>query len=414
MKKVLIVTFSYAPMLNARAFRWTTLAEHLASAGWHVDVVASWQPDAPGAEMRNGVHVRRVGWRWAERARKQAPAGSGDARPPSLARRVWRQVYWPDFASSWYWPARSAAAGLLRDRRHDAIVSVSPAFTAVLAAQSARNAGPGCRWIVDIGDPFSLQAHAPPNNLALYGRLNRRIEGKALGEASAVAVTTRRTAQRYAEAFPQAAGKLHVIPPLLSIPDTPAPAAPASHRNAIRLVYIGRLYRGLREPAFLLQLFRDLCALREEVRYELHLLGEMREFDGLLRDWQIRLEGRLVLHGVQPRGAAAAAVAEADMLVNVGNESADQLPSKLVEYAAAGKPILNIARQEDASVEFLESYPDALTLFDLRSPPAGEQVQALARFVRGLPRALSPEQRARWVAPYRLSAVSAQYEVLLA
>jgi len=409
MKKVMIVTFSYAPMLNARAFRWTALAEHLASAGWQVDVVASWQPDAPAAEMRKGVHVRRVGWRWAERARKQAPAGSGDARP-SLARRVWRQVYWPDFASSWYWPARAAAASLLRDKRHDAIVSVSPAFTAVLAAQSARNAGPGCRWLVDIGDPFSLQEHAPPNNLTLYARLNRRVEARALSEATAIAVTTRRTAQRYAEAFPQAAAKLHVIPPMLSIPES---AAVSRSDGAVRLVYLGRLYRGLREPAFLLELFNRLCSAQKDVRYELHLLGEMREFDALLRDWAVRLDGRLVLHGVQPRDAAAAAVAAADVLVNVGNESADQLPSKLVEYAAAGKPILNIARQEDASVDFLGSYPDSLTLYD-GGPPAREQVEALAAFVRRSPRALSPEARERWIAPYRLPAVAARYEALIA
>jgi glycosyltransferase involved in cell wall biosynthesis len=408
MRKLLIVTYSYAPMLNARAFRWTALAEHLVRASWQVDVVASWQPDAPATEIRNGVQVHRAGWRWAERARKPAAGPSGDGRP-SLARRMWRQVYWPDFASSWYWPARAAASELLRDKRHDAMVSVSPAFTAVIAAQSARNAAHRCRWVVDIGDPFSLQEHLPPNNVALYSRLNRRVEARVLRHASSIAVTTQRTAQRYAEAFPHAATKLHVIPPMLSIPE---PAHRTRSDGAIRLVYIGRLYRGLREPDFLLRLFGELCRLQPGARYELHLLGEMREFDALLSDWTARLEGRLVLRGVQPRDVAAAAVAGADVLVNVGNESADQLPSKLVEYAAAGKPILNIARQQDASAEFLGGYPDALTLLDA-GPPTAEQIQALAAFVRSLPRALSPEERERWIAPYRLPSIARRYEALL-
>jgi glycosyltransferase involved in cell wall biosynthesis len=290
------------------------------------------------------------------------------------------------------------------------MVSVSPAFTAVVAAQGARNAAPRCRWVVDIGDPFSLQEHLPPNNVALYSRLNRRVEATALASADAVAVTTGRTARRYADAFPHAATKLHVIPPMLSIPD-PAPGARSD--GVVRLVYIGRLYRGLREPDFLLRLFSGLCAVQSGARYELHLLGEMREFDALLNDWAARLEGRLVLHGVQPRDAAAAALAGADVLVNVGNESADQLPSKLVEYAAAGKPILHIARQQDASAEFLGGYPDALTLLDA-GMPTPDQVQALAAFVRSLPRALGMEARERWIAPYRLPSIAARYEALLA
>jgi glycosyltransferase involved in cell wall biosynthesis len=116
---------------------------------------------------------------------------------------------------------------------------------------------------------------------------------------------------------------------------------------------------------------------------------------------------------VQPRDAAAAALAGADVLVNVGNESADQLPSKLVEYAAAGKPILHIARQQDASAEFLGGYPDALTLLDA-GMPTPDQVQALAAFVRSLPRALGMEARERWIAPYRLPSIAARYEALLA
>jgi glycosyltransferase involved in cell wall biosynthesis len=414
--KMLVVTFSYAPALNARAFRWTALAEHFAAGGWQVDVVSAWHAEAPAAETRRGVAVRRVGWAWAERARglarrqqAQAPASSG---APSFPRRLWRQLYWPDFACLWYGPARRASTALLRAGGHDVVVSVSPAFTAVLAAQAARRGAPHCRWLIDIGDPFSLQEHAPPNNPALYGALNRRVERRALEEASAIAVTTARTAERYAAAFPEAAEKLQVIPPLLSIPD--AAASPFRVDGAIRILYVGRLYRGLREPRFLLELFAALCAQRPQTRYELHLFGEAHEFEGPLLDWKRRLGERLSVHGVQSREATAAAVAGADVLVNLGNESADQLPSKVVEYAAAGKPILNLARQDDdVSSAFLRTYPDTLTLLDRGAAPDARQVEALGAFVREMPRALSAEQRERWISPYRLPAIAAQYEALL-
>jgi glycosyltransferase involved in cell wall biosynthesis len=240
------------------------------------------------------------------------------------------------------------------------------------------------------------------------------MERRALEGASAVAVTTTRTAERYAAAFPTSAAKLRVIPPLLSIPQAGTSPAPFPRDGGTRLLYVGRLYRGLREPRFLLELFEALCALRTQTRYELHLIGEAHEFEVPLLDWKRRLGQRLSVHGVKSREATAAAVAAADVLVNLGNESADQLPSKVVEYAAAGKPILNLARQDDdVSSSFLRSYPDTLTLLDRGAAPEARQLEALAAFVRELPRALSAEERERWIAPYRLPAIAAQYEALL-
>jgi hypothetical protein len=45
-RRLLLVSFSYEPMLHARAFRWTALAKHFAARGWEVDVLTSWQPGA--------------------------------------------------------------------------------------------------------------------------------------------------------------------------------------------------------------------------------------------------------------------------------------------------------------------------------------------------------------------------------
>ena len=88
--RVLIVTFSYAPTVNARAFRWTALAEDLAARGWQVDVVTCWLPGIPESETRGGVQIHRAGWHLAERLRRmvrekrgqepQAAAGKAPAR----------------------------------------------------------------------------------------------------------------------------------------------------------------------------------------------------------------------------------------------------------------------------------------------------------------------------------------------
>jgi glycosyltransferase involved in cell wall biosynthesis len=425
-RRLLIITFSYAPMLNARAFRWTALANHFAGQGWEVDVVTSWQPGTR-AEAGERLRVHRVGWRWAEHLRKvlrqqrgQLPTGA-QVRSGSLGRglqavrqAVWRHVYWPDASAPWYWPARSAAVRLVRDRRHDTVISVSPTFTAVLVGQAALREHPGAKWVIDIGDPFSLQMDAAPNNRRLYGSLNRRVERLALRRAHRVSVTTTQTALRYAQEFPETALKLQVIPPLLSIPVSRNDGPFFAEDGTLRLVYIGTLYRGLREPHFMLQIFEGLRQRMPARRYELHLFGDAHEFSGVLQEWRERTGPALHVHGMAPRETVARAVEGAHLLINIGNSSSDQLPSKVVEYAASGKPILNLARSPgDSSALFLESYPDKLTLFDTGSPPSAADVKMLDSFTAHLPRRLPADTVASWLAPYRLPQVAARYEELL-
>jgi len=412
MKRMLVVSASYAPVLNARAFRWTELAGHFAAAGWEFDIVTMLHPGAPArSEPVKGVRVHRVGFGKVEGVRDRARSGRSGSFVSGVARRIWRALYWPDGDCIWYWPARREALRLVQSRAPDAIVSVSPTFTAVLAGRSAHLASPAARWIIDLGDPFSLETDIAPNNRALYARLNARAERRAFAQAHAVSVTTPQTAKRYAEAFPEAAYKIHVIPPLLSIP--PADAQPLfAPGEALRLVYVGTLYRRLREPGFMLQLFEALRG--RDRRCELHLFGDVQDFGAELEGWRSRLQGALHVHGTVPRETVARAVAGADILVNIGNTTRDQLPSKVVEYAAAGKPILNLARHaDDSSVTFLETYPDRLTLFDAGAAPAASQVDALAAFAERLPRRLPEGEVDAWLAPYRLPRIAAQYERLL-
>lgn len=424
-RRMLLISFSYAPMLNARAFRWTALAEHFASTGWEIDVVTSRQPGMAPGEAQGALRIHRAGWRWAEalrgllrRQRGQVPESSGNKRGfaglllQMLRERVWRHLYWPDSSCLWYWPARRAALRLVEAHEHDVIVSVSPGFTAVLVGKAARRAQPRARWVIDVGDPFSLQVDAAPNNATLYGTLNRRAERDAFARADAIAVTTAQTAARYADAFPESSAKVRVIPPLLSIGPASSDARVFDEEGVVRFVYVGTLYRGLREPGFLLELFGALCARRPAARHELHFFGDVHQFADLLRASQERLPVKL--HGTVPRETIARAVEGASVLVNIGNSSSDQLPSKVVEYAASGKPILNIARNAaDTSAAFLGSYPDKLTLYDAGRQPAPEQIEEIEKFSRSLPRRIPAGQLEAWLAPYRLPEIAERYEALL-
>jgi len=427
-RRILVVSFSYHPLLNPRAFRWTALAEGLSQRHIGVDVVTSWTPGMPRIERRNGVTIHRAGWRWLEDMRdalRRRRTNPGEALKPgrkdhsirTWLRRLlqavnvyaWRKLHWPDSTCLWYFAAARTARALSRNQNYDAIVSVSPSFTAVLVGHSALTANPSCRWFLDLGDPFSFLVEAPPNNGRLYSRLNQWTEKAAFNRASGISVTNAATARTYAALFPESAHKIRIIPPLLST-TRPVSGERAFPENAvIRLVYVGTLYKRIREPGFLLSLFA--AALKDGTIHgiELHFFGDISGCAQSFGPYEELLGTSLHLHGLVGREEIARVINEAAVLINIGNDTVFQLPSKVVEYASSGKPILNIVRSnQDSSAAFFATYPDRLNFLDC-GEPTPEQCKSFIDFI-SRPRHAVPESVLHaWIAPYTLPNVIDDY-----
>jgi hypothetical protein len=424
--KILIISNLYAPDRVPRAYRWTAVAEHMAALGHDVTVIAAWKWGDARAEIRNGVRIRRVGEFLAQTlrgllgARPYADNRSG-ASPDrgktairNLARAIysatWARIFWPDYAVLWGAAARRAAQQLLRGESFDALITVSHPFTAHMVGLSLKREHPHLPWITDIGDPFSLPIGARLNNAFLYGGLNRRAEAAVLNAADAVSVTFEGARAAYAKAFPRAAVKLSVIPPLLSLPkfsrDDPyfkADGPPA-------LVYVGTFYRTVRSPACMLALFRSLKD--SGAPHHLHVFGDTNDTMDMFEPYKDLIGRAIHLHGVVSRAEVTRAMTGAAALVNIGNSTPHQIASKLVEYVAASRPIVNlVSSKEDTSLSFLSSHPSVLTLVngegDLESQSA-----ATLRFLSAPP-AISPDQMDAILAPHGVEAVTRRYVDLI-
>jgi hypothetical protein len=421
--RLLIVSAIYAPDTSPRAYRWSAIAETWAARGHTVEVIAAWKPGDAREETRNSVTVHRVGGaierlrallgRSSHRAETAAPPTGRPSLLRGVAKTLYsatlKQLFWPDYAFHWYPSARAAALRLCRDNRYDAMISVSHPFTAHLVGRAVKSRHPGLRWIVDIGDPFSLLDEIAQNNGFLYGALNRRAEQSILTRSDAVAVTVERCRRDYLAAFDVAAEKIAVIPPLLSLPDNVA-TQPYEFPPGRHLVFIGTLYRALRDPSPLLALFAALRARDGDLH--LHFFGAINDCEPCFDGVRAEIGRSIHRHGVVDRATVAAAMTAADILVNIGNVTAHQLPSKLVEYAAAAKPILNLAATDaDSAGDFLAAYPAALTLRLRSTPDAAASAAALA-FI-ATPPAIDAVAVAHFLAPYRIDRIVAAYETLI-
>lgn len=394
--------------------------------GHDISVIAGTLPGSPAFERLAGVDVHRVGELGMGALRDRLQRGGfqpGDAEKKqqrSMARRavkwahdrVWRNVYWPDSSCLWYPHAVRAGIRLLAGREDAKLVSVSLPFIGQLVGLALHRRYPDMDWLADMGDPFAFADQAPTANPRLYARLNTTAERRVIDGADAVTVTTEALSQRFQKDYPSSVGKVFVVPPVAaSLPAGGEPAFPRSS-DALRLVYAGTLYSKLRSPKSMFELADALSRSLSDRRVELHILGEVRDAgDAIGAGGSGGFE--LKLHGPVPRRAAVATMALADALVNVGNTSAYQLPSKGVEYARIGRPVINIVNSPaDPSVALFADYPGAITVPAAEAGASGTAERVL-RFLGRVPAPPDEAAAAAFQRRFDPATIAAQYETIL-
>ena len=266
--------------------------------------------------------------------------------------------------------------------------------------------------MVDIGDPFSVESTVPSNNNTIYQRRNERAEAAVLARCDAISVTVEGCKKIFMDDFSVSPEKIRVIPPLLSLAtETAEGSAPFEKNGFIDLVYIGVLYATIRRPDAVLALFAALHAHLRNIR--LHFIGDIQGFDEVF-DRYPDLIGKFILrHGPVARNRVAAILTSSEALINIGNDTSHQLPSKLVEYVASGQPILNVVAQEtDTSVEFLKNYPRALTIICPENTPTDSQIEQVVTFLTDTPE-ITQTCLDRIIGKFRLGPITIAYEDLV-
>lgn len=427
MRRLIIITHNYAPMISPRAFRWAALANALAGLGHEVHVISSLYPEQPPTQRINGVTVWRVGG-ILEKFRTRFAGGpaaghavdaavkSGRSLLKLLHEHTWKRVYWPDYACLWLAAAQEKASELARGNEPVTLISVSDPYSGHLAGLGVVTRTPRLRWVADIGDPFSFAVSHAQNNVALYAQRNLRLERAVLARADAVSVTTEPTRAALALLVPTAIEKIRVIPPLFTEESTRATtpvSVDGSRTRAVVMVCVGTLYRQMRNPSWLLQLFEQALVFADSPPAELHVVGDTNDCGDILTEFKARLGETLRLYGLVSRNTAQMMIARADVLINLGNNSPYQLPSKVVEYAASGKPIVHVAAHpDDCCLEFFRDYPAAV-IFRVLGPPTPADTHRLRELLSNPRKHLTKPQIERFLAPYRLEAVVAQYRELI-
>jgi glycosyltransferase involved in cell wall biosynthesis len=231
-------------------------------------------------------------------------------------------------------PTRHIAERMLRERDYVAVVSASQSHAVHLVGLALKR-NHGLPWIAHFSDPWTRNPFVRLEGLER--RINERLERRVLAAADRLVFTSETAADLCLAGFPPAyRAKAHALPhpfdPLLYPPSRVRVGG-----DRILLRYVGAFY-GRRTPRPLVDaLARFEPDLLARVRVE--IVGEVAP--GLLDTSTILPEGTITVVPPVDYVPSLRAMTEADGLLVVDAPAASSpfLPSKLVDYVGAGRPV---------------------------------------------------------------------------
>ena len=147
----------------------------------------------------------------------------------------------------------------------------------------------------------------------------------------------------------------------------------AREDGRIRLLYCGWLYSDIRSP----RCFLDVVSRLDE-RFEVTFMG--RDCELLQERFPTETKAAIVTLPNQPYETALQAMADADVLINIGNSVPVHMPSKTLEYINTGKPLVNFYKLADCpTLYYTRRYPLSLNLFE-GDPDVEAAAARLVRF----------------------------------
>lgn len=195
-------------------------------------------------------------------------------------------------------------------------------------------------WVADCGDPFMLAGSVAQKPPLWFKPLEKRW----CRQCDYIAVPTDASYQGY---YPEFRDKIRVIPQGFNFDDV---ILPVYTKNEIpTFAFAGSFIKGKRDPGCLLDFLSTLDVPFRFIAYG----NNVRQF---MEPYQKRLGNKLVIENPIPRNRLLPILASMDFLINIGNGTKVQTPSKLIDYTLSKRPILTIESNDikkDILMEFL-------------------------------------------------------------
>ena len=395
--------------------RWLAMTKYLRSFGHEVTVLttSAFGELDDDAEMGVVRSADLIAAPWLRGLLRRPPLPQGgepavvDKPPPGI---ITRTVVPDPYLVTWVPGAVRAARALHRERHFDCMVTTSAYESAHVIPLAMGGGRPA--WIADFRDGWTFHPWKPPYPTAVQTRLDRALERRVVETAERSTVVERPVGDDFR-------GRLGADPAYVPNgwdPDLEAEAEagaaelPALPEGRLMLVHTGKLSGGWgRHPGALLAALRRLVERDPGAaeRIALVLAGRLDSDEQALIG-NSGLDGVVTHVGHLSRGQSMALQRRADALVLITSPKLVwELPGKVFEYLGAGRPILALAKGNEAA-RLVEETGAGVTV-------APDDVEAIERALEGalrgeLAEAYRPRGLERYVYPAPARAMETEIE----
>ena len=350
MSKYLIVTHQFLPHVSPRTTRWKLLVDELVSLGHEVTVLTGTKQHIQDSNIDTIFVGNSRASNVVVNLRNQSNSLDSKNIIKSIVYKLLKKVYrfvirnfaWPDYTMFWLISVFKIRKKL--NLEYDVLITVSLPFSSHIAGYLI-NKKIGKPWIMDVGDPFTLKTTAPENNSFLYGRLNNHYEMKFYQQASKILFTHDDARKIHIKEFQMNPSITAVGQPISKFQEDLYEQTKNYNytNNDIKFGYFGIFTQGVRTPVNFINF------LNKFQNYEMH--------------WYINSDSERILqkntldsskHNFNSHVARDEALQlmtnSFHCLVSIGNLNPNQIPSKVIEYIATGKPVIHFAEIKDDPV----------------------------------------------------------------
>ena len=322
-KKILIVSRSFYPQNSPRSFRTTELAKEFARQGHEVRVIT---PKSQGIhqifEKEYQIKIKDLGTpSWKQLNLKGGKSGI-------FLKRIFIR-----FAKLLFEYPEIELMGLVKkalkqESGYDLLISIAVPYPIHwgVAASRSNNKPIAKVWAADCGDPY-MGAENDTFNKLIYFKL---VEKWFCRKADYLTVPNVGSREGY---YPEFWKKIKIIPQGFKFEEIKK-ADYNREPGKPRFAYAGLFIKNRRDP-------KEFCEylLHLDLSFEFHVYTNNED---LIKPWAEKSNGRIQLKGFLPREELLFELSKLDFMINFDNVGDKQTPSKIIDYAIIGKPVISI------------------------------------------------------------------------
>jgi len=375
--RIVLIAYYYPPDPAVGGLRAAKVARAMVSRGHAVDVIAATLPGPAGERADtdgDGIRVHRVarsfdlrnlasrvGRRLRPGRRTEGeptvaltPAAPGawnrPAQQPAWKRHVMSALWLPDDRQGWIRPAAGRAIECV-ERGAQLVYTTSPPASVQIAGWLVKRRT-GARWAMEFRDPWTDNPWKPAFVRSAWSDAAERwLERRCLRAADHVIAVTESTGRRLMSRMKTD----HVIIARNGI--DPYDRTSSGRTGPPAIVYVGNLYDE-RDPR---PFFRAIGRLRQRRLLpegtRIDFVGDCQFYEGMAVDGladECGIADWLTCVGRRPHAECMDRMAAADVLLLLAQGQPEQVPNKLYEYFAVGRPIVAYTDQESETMAMVQ------------------------------------------------------------